>query len=118
MTVAENQTSNVLSPNQAAKQNYGGVELYRDSWLPLLRMEAAVSAMQQESAVIHNVPVRWHKQTNGSDNYRAVVIMPQSFCEKRQIKVSGEVDIEEEEQEVASDEKQGGTTAPVKAVTR
>lgn len=78
---------------QASRQNYGSEEAYRDSWLSVLRMEAAVSALSNdESAVIHNAPLVWRKKGNGK--LYAICTLPLSFCDQRMINLSTNVEID------------------------
>jgi len=74
-------------PSQSAvKERYKSPQHYQTLWLPLLRAEAAVSALTEpSSAVIRNVKIMWTKQDGCHCGTLKISML---FCTERQIKFS------------------------------
>jgi len=72
-------------PSQSAiKERYKSPQHYQTLWLPLLRAEAAVSALTEpSSAVIRNVKIMWTKQDGCHCGTLKISML---FCTDRQIK--------------------------------
>lgn len=76
---------------QASKQNYGDIDSYQKSWLPVLAMESAQHAGScEEAAIIHNVPIKWsiHHSKKGNQ-YTGSFGLSTQFCYNRQLRFSG-----------------------------
>ena len=69
---------------KASRETYSDLSEYRNSWLPALRMEAAVDAVNEGfSSRILNVPVLWHLQNKRKKKTTAEFTLTQTFCAKR-----------------------------------
>ncbi|XP_021359819.1 helicase with zinc finger domain 2-like isoform X2 [Mizuhopecten yessoensis] len=65
----------------ADKSSFDNVESYLETWLPLIRMEAATLAVKADSITINDVPVKLREDGGSFD-------LPTAFCEDRHIKFS------------------------------
>ncbi|XP_070186287.1 3'-5' exoribonuclease HELZ2-like isoform X2 [Littorina saxatilis] len=69
---------------------------YQHSWMPVLALEAAETAVNsQASAIVHNVAVVWSKEHAMGDNgdndiFVGEFSLSESFCQERQIEFSGD----------------------------
>ncbi|XP_078692797.1 3'-5' exoribonuclease HELZ2-like [Branchiostoma floridae x Branchiostoma belcheri] len=65
---------------------YGSVRAYQERWLPIMAVEAAHCAVENnESVVVHGVYISWEKQqqTTGSVEYFGQITLSQKFCKDR-----------------------------------
>ena len=74
---------------RASKQNYADEVAYQKSWLPVLGIESATSAVSnQESVYLHNIHIEWAKTRS---DVIGTFHLPLEFCKERQIKFSADV---------------------------
>ncbi|XP_019640358.1 PREDICTED: helicase with zinc finger domain 2-like [Branchiostoma belcheri] len=66
---------------------YGSVRAYQERWLPIMAVEAAHGAVDNnESVVVHGVYISWTKQQQqqtGSAEYFGQITLSQKFCKDR-----------------------------------
>ena len=72
---------------RGTRTSYKDPETYEKSWLPLLAMEACHGAIaNDDSAIIHNVPIRWQEESTRSGIlHTGLFSLSLGFCKDRQI---------------------------------
>ena len=75
----------------SVKRPFHSIEEYKKTWLPVIEMEAALSAASSElTPVINNVAFTLKKESNsGKTVYSGSFQLPTSFCEERNIDFGG-----------------------------
>ena len=69
-----------LSGTQASKETYSDVEFYKESWMPAIKMEASVSAVEDADRIILNeVKVIWNLDL---PNMIGTFELSSNFCER------------------------------------
>lgn len=80
----------------ASKKTYKDENDYVDSWLSVLNIEAAKTAVEETSSVvIRNVFLHWKTQGTGKKIYAAEFSLPLEFCKNRNIKFSNDSMLED-----------------------
>ncbi|XP_061191305.1 helicase with zinc finger domain 2-like [Saccostrea echinata] len=80
----------------ASKESYKHEDDYVDSWLSVLYIEAAKTAVDEASSVlIRNVFLHWKYEGTGEKIYTAQFSLPLDFCKRRNIKFSSGTMLEE-----------------------
>ncbi|XP_019641872.1 PREDICTED: helicase with zinc finger domain 2-like [Branchiostoma belcheri] len=68
--------------------SYNSIEAYQDQWLPIMAVEAAHCAVENnESVTVHGAFISWTKQqTHEGTDYYGKISLEQEFCRERHIR--------------------------------